>query len=196
MSLTLIPISDLRAHPANANVMPPPLFAKLAAHLERTDRYPPILVRPLPPKHEQPAFQILDGHHRVKALTQLGRREARCMVWNVDDDEALLLLATLNRLQGKDDPKKRAALLEDLAQRRGLDLALLAREIPEELPDLKALLALRETPPPAPPRALADFPVAVHFFLTPEQRRHLESRLREINPSREAALMMLVDRAT
>lgn len=195
MSLTLIPIAQLRVHPANANVMPPSLFTKLAAHLERTDRYPPIIVRPLPSEEGEPAYQILDGHHRVKALTQLGRREARCLVWPVDESEALLLLSTLNRLSGRDDPHKRAALLEELAQRRGVEPATLTRDLPEDLQSIKALLALRQTPPPAPPKALADFPVAVHFFLLPQQRRRLEARLRELNESREAALMSLVDRA-
>ncbi|MCC7193336.1 MAG: ParB-like nuclease domain-containing protein [Phycisphaeraceae bacterium] len=194
MSLTLIPIAQLRVHPANANVMPPPLFAKLAAHLERTDRYPPIIVRPLSAEEGEPVYQILDGHHRVKALAQLGRREARCLVWPVDEGEALLLLSTLNRLSGRDDPHKRAALLEELAQRRGVELETLTRDLPEDLHSLKALLALRQTPPPAPPKALADFPVAVHFFLLPQQRRRLEARLRELGESREAALMSLVDR--
>ncbi|MBE3071108.1 MAG: ParB N-terminal domain-containing protein, partial [Planctomycetes bacterium] len=55
-------------------------------------------------------YQILNGHHRAQALRELGHTHARCDVWEVDDAEARLLLATLNRLEGRDDPGLRARL--------------------------------------------------------------------------------------
>ncbi len=105
MNTKQIEIDLLRPHPANCNEMPANLLAKLAGHIEKSERYPPIIVRLL---GDGDGYQILDGHHRVMALRKIGRAEACCVVWEVGDDEALVLLATLNQLRGGDDVFKRA----------------------------------------------------------------------------------------
>lgn len=186
MMTTTLPIEQLHAHPANSNVMPTRLVKKLSAHIERSGRYPPVIVR----RHAD-GYQIIDGHHRVKALKQLARMEVRCEVWEVDDDEALLLLATLNRLQGGDDPKKRGALVSALRGARGLPA--LARLLPEDAARLRALSALHDAPPPRPfaPSAVVDVPVAVTFFVTPDQRRALDRKLKQHGGTRESALLEL-----
>lgn len=134
-----IPIDDLRSHPLNSNVMPEDLRAKLAAHIKQSGRYPMVIVRPHP---DQPgAFQILDGHHRVEVLRELGHADIRCDVWAVDDREAKLLLATLNRLQGQDAPIRRAQLLHELLGEMSLgDLAGLLPETDKQIEELHALL--------------------------------------------------------
>lgn len=191
MQIVNISLDNLHSHPSNSNVMPPPLLAKLAQHLKRADRYPPLIVRPMSDMGPD-SYQILDGHHRAAALKQIGRHEARCVVWHVDDQEALLLLATLNRLQGRDDPFKRASLLTELNHH--LPLEQLAEHLPEQLGQLQALLSLRKLPStPRPPQPHEEWPVAVHFFLTPEQRQRLDRRLKELGGPREDALMRLVD---
>jgi len=190
-----ISLDKLDAHPANSNRMADRLLDKLAAHIERTDRYPPIIVRPHGPRGDG-RYQILDGHHRVAALRRLERDAARCDVWHVDDGEALLLLATLNRLQGRDDPHRRAALLAQLRDAHGETLKSLAAKLPERPPQVQALFRLNASPPapqPAPP--LDDMPRAVHFFLSGGDRRRLLQRLADIHPRRETALMTLLDGA-
>ncbi|MEM9414560.1 MAG: ParB/RepB/Spo0J family partition protein [Planctomycetota bacterium] len=183
---TPIPIEQLHAHPANSNVMPAKLLKKLAAHIERSGRYPPVIVRP----HDG-AYQVLDGHHRIEALKSLGHAEAQCEVWEVDDREALVLLTTLNRLEGSDDPKKRGALVGALME--GMALPAMAKLLPEDAGRLKALASIHAAPPPRPirPEALASSPVAVTFFVTKEQRRALERRLEEVGGTRESALLGL-----
>lgn len=134
-----IPLDDLLAHPLNSNVMPPDLQEKLRAHIKRTGRYPFLVVRPHP--DEPGKFQVLDGHHRVAILRDLGYREARCDVWDVDDREAKLLLATLNRLQGQDLPIRRANLIHELLGEMSVDdLARLLPETDRQLQELHALL--------------------------------------------------------
>lgn len=195
-----IPLDQLQSHPANSNVMPDHLLAKLVRHIEDTDRYPPLIVRPLPP-NGSPSFdpsatttqyQILDGHHRVAALKQLGRDHAQCVIWQVDDREALLLLATLNRLQGQDDPTRRASLIGSLAHR--YNTKQLADLLPERVGQVKKLMELNATQPkPRDPTPIADMPVAVHFFLRPDQKRRLIRCLSKIGGPREQALMLLID---
>ena len=135
----MVPPDDLLPHPLNSNVMSPDLREKLRAHLRRTGRYPHIIVRPHP--DEPGKYQVLDGHHRVALLRELGHAEARCDVWDVDDREAKLLLATLNRLEGQDLPVRRAQLLHELLGEMNLaDLAGLLPESERQIEELHALL--------------------------------------------------------
>ena len=133
--MTEIALDQLHAHPGNSNVMKEKLFRKLVDHLRRSGRYPPVIVRPW-----QGAYQILDGHHRVMALRELGAEAAQCLVWDADDEESLVLLTTLNRLQGVDDPRKRGELITQLMQRRSVgDLSKLLPEGREQLQKLAAV---------------------------------------------------------
>ncbi len=131
--LQSIALADLHPHPLNANVMADDRFLKLQAHVDRSGRYPPPVVRPVPD-----GFQILDGHWRIAALEALGYDHADCLVWEVDDAEALLLLATLNALRGEDNPGQRARLLAELAA--DASLAELTVWLPESEVELAASL--------------------------------------------------------
>jgi ParB-like chromosome segregation protein Spo0J len=135
----MVPLDDLVAHPLNSNVMSPELQEKLRVNIQRTGRYPFLIVRPHP--DEPGKFQVLDGHHRVAILRDLGHREARVDIWLVDDREAKLLLATLNRLQGQDQPLRRAELIHELLGEMSVDdLAGLLPETDKQLEELHALL--------------------------------------------------------
>ncbi len=200
MTIQTIELNRLHAHTANSNVMPEHLLAKLVDHIAGTGRYPPLIVRPIPVCEDDGSddaaadahYQILDGHHRVEALKRLGHKSAQCVVWQVDDQEALLLLATLNRLQGQDDPRRRAKLIAVLANHH--DTKALAKLLPERSEQVKKLLEINtRLPEPRAPQPIESMPVAVHFFLLPKQKRRLNERLHTIGGSREEALMTLID---
>jgi len=136
-------------------------------------------------------FQILDGHQRAIALSRLGRAVALCEVWNVDDDEAAMLLLTLNRLRGRDDPLKRGALAARLASAR--PVAALAKLLPETPAKLGKLIGLTTSPPkPRRPRAPGDMPHPVTFFLTSDERRDVLRALSAVDRDRKRALMKMV----
>jgi ParB-like chromosome segregation protein Spo0J len=132
--LQMIPLRQLVPHPLNANVMPEEYLEKLAENIVRSGRYPPLITRQLEPGR----FQILDGAQRGIVLDRLGFQVAACVVWDVDDTEALVLLATLNRLEGADVPGRRARLIEALAAHASL--AELAKLLPEGEDELAAYL--------------------------------------------------------
>ena len=192
MTLRWLPIDRLEPHPENANRMSADRLEKLKGHIVRTGRYEPIVVRPIPvrsaecgvrskrQKGENGArYQILNGHHRARVLRELGRKRARCDVWDVDDDEARMLLATLNRLEGRDDPKARARLVAHLATGRSAED--LARLLPEPPDAVERLLRLAEPPPePAPPDSLEPLPEALVFFLNAEQHALVSEALRAV----------------
>jgi ParB-like chromosome segregation protein Spo0J len=174
----MISLDDLVAHPLNSNVMSEDLQAKLRAHIKRTGRYPFLVVRQHP--DEPGKYQVLDGHHRVAILRDLGHSEARCDVWEVNDREARLLLATLNRLQGQDQPRKRAELIHELLGEMSLDdLAGLLPETDKQIEELHALLEfpaeeialLLEEQAEEAERVL---PRVMTFVVTPEQEEIIE----------------------
>jgi ParB-like chromosome segregation protein Spo0J len=188
----LISLDRLQPHPSNANVMPEHRLAKLQMHIRDSGRYPPLIVRPLPGDDAGGAerYEILDGHHRAIVLRRLGWPSANCEVWpDIDDQRAGLLLLTLNRLQGTDDPHRRGALLALVRER--LPAESLARLLPDDQQRIERLIAM--TRPPAAgdlpaPSDLPPAPLAVTFFLPEPQHRRLLQRLRTIDRDRNQAL--------
>jgi|WetSurMetagenome_2_1015567.scaffolds.fasta_scaffold08726_4 hypothetical protein len=205
MTLQWIPLDALEPHPENSNRMPPHLVEKLKGHIQRTGLYEPLVVRPLQCRVRSeecgvketeaiaaepspstphsplptPHYQILNGHHRTEVLRQLGHSHARCDVWEVDEQEALILLATLNRLEGRDNPASRARLVAHLAESRPPgDLADLLPEPPDAV---ERLLAMAR-PPAAPlaPDAVAPRLAPMTFFLSEEQRTAVTEALGRI----------------
>ena len=139
--LIVVPLERLRPHPANANVMSEERLEKLTENIRREGDYPPLVVRPDP--QEQGCYQLLDGHQRFEALRRLDQGEAHCYLWPCADGTALILLSTLNRLEGQDDPRLRAELIKELSQLASLDeLALLLPEDTRALEDSLAMLDL------------------------------------------------------
>ena len=177
----MVPIEDLVPHPLNSNVLAEDLREKLKTHIRRTGRYPFLVVRPHP---DQPGrFQVLDGHHRLSILRELGHSEARCDVWAVDDREARLLLATLNRLAGQDVPIRRAELVHELLADTSVDdLAGLLPETDKQLAELHSLLEFPADEIAAflgqqAEAAEKNLPRALTFVVTPEQEQLIEAAI-------------------
>jgi ParB/RepB/Spo0J family partition protein len=171
-----IPIAKLIPHPANPNQMSDSTFRKLVRNIERTGLYEPIIVRPHP--KEKGSFQIINGHHRVKALVKLGKKEADCVVWEVDDEQTVVLLATLNRLTGSDVPAKKIELLKQLKER--FDSVDLAKILPQTAKQIERLTNLKLDLVPVKFDA-ETFAVPLVFFVTAEQNKIIEQALSEVN---------------
>ena len=183
----LIPLAQLEAHPLNANVMSEAMLAKLVSHIRATGLYPPIIVRPLAGGD---CFQMLDGHHRAVALRRLGHTHARCEVWDVSDAQAAMLLATLNRLHGEDDPMLRGGLLAEIS--RELDRDELVALLPDDVERIDGLIALAQRTPLDPPPDETDLPPlprALTFFLDHATHERVIARLSELDDDRNAALI-------
>ncbi|MCP4262879.1 MAG: ParB N-terminal domain-containing protein [Planctomycetes bacterium] len=107
-------LDKLIPHPDNPNRMSKGKFTKLLRNIERTGCYEPLVVRPCPQKPG--CFQIINGHHRWHALKELGHKTAEAVVWDINDQDTDIMLATLNRLGGSDVLDKKLALLKRLNQ--------------------------------------------------------------------------------
>lgn len=141
MILRDIPTDLLEEHPENSNFMDQDTLLKLRRHIEQSGRYEPLTVRPHPWKEGR--YQLINGHNRLRVLRSLSHPSARCVVWNLDDDQTRLYLATLNRLSGHDIPERRAALLENLLASFSIDeLSLLLPDDKKQLEELEQLSRL------------------------------------------------------
>lgn len=176
MEITKIALKRLLAHPANSNRMSAERFGKLVGHLERSGCYEPLVVRECPRREDY--YQLLNGHHRKAALEKLGYESADCLVWKVSDAEALMLLATLNRLSGEDDPAKRGALLKQLSVK--FDRESLLKRLPEKQRQLEKLLEITRPVQLAEPGWVGQMPQAITFFVDGEQRETVEKALRVV----------------
>jgi ParB/RepB/Spo0J family partition protein len=169
-----IALSKLFAHPDNPNVMSDATFRKLIRNIERTGLYEPIVVRPHP--KEKDHFEIINGHHRVKALEQLGRKEADCVVWDVDDEQTAILLTTLNRLAGSDTFAKKIELLKKLTERMGT--AQLAKLLPQTAKQIERLAALKDSVQRTAGNVQYEpFAIPLVFFVTKQQQGIIEEAI-------------------
>ncbi len=171
-----IALDKLVAHPDNPNRMSKAKFSKLIRNIERTGRYESLVVRPCPQKPD--CFQIINGHHRFAALKQLGYTHCDCVVWNVNDDEALVLLSTLNRLSGSDVLDKKISLLKKLTAKR--NVAELSKLLPQTKTQIKRLVDLHKTMPSLTEVNTDDLAHPMVFFLSTEQKQIVEKALSSI----------------
>jgi ParB/RepB/Spo0J family partition protein len=167
-----IALERLLAHPDNPNRMSSANFVKLLSNIKRSGRYEPIVVR----EHgeREGFFQILNGHHRCRALAELGYSQADAIVWDVDDEQADILLATLNRLAGTDEPARKLALLQRLSNR--IEPKQLARLLPQSCRQIKQLIAIKR--PTGPVNVSAEHLArSMVFFLNDSQYQVIERAL-------------------
>ena len=174
MDIKQIPIKKLIAHPANSNVMSDELTVKLRRHIARHSHYEPLVVRAHPEKAGH--YQLINGHHRKIVLEELGHKHADCVVWDVSGDETLMLLATVNRLSGQDNPKKRAQLLATLTKR--FEDKELLRNLPEKKHQLQKFLSLNRPARMVQQSKLTEIPQAMTFFVSEKQKKIIERSLK------------------
>jgi hypothetical protein len=163
-------LGKLVAHPDNPNRMSRATFSKLVRNIERTGRHEPIVVRPHSERGDY--FQIINGHHRCQALAKLGYEAADCVVWDIDDEEADILLATLNRLCGSDELGKKLNLLKRLNKR--MESGELAKLLPQTARQIERLTNLKMPSMPAEARGFSN---PLVFFVNDMQQEVIESAL-------------------
>ncbi len=171
-SIQSIAMDKLIAHPDNPNQQSRVNFAKLVRNIERTGRYEPLIVRPCPDKADR--FQIINGYHRCHALTKLGYKTADCIVWDIDNEETDILLATLNRLGGSDELCKKLTLLKRLNKR--VESAELAKLLPQTARQIERLANLKMPTAPAKINAKC-FAIPLVFFVNDTQQKQIEKAL-------------------
>lgn len=91
--VTTIPIdkiTDFKGHPFHVTMDED--MAKLIDSIKENDMLMPALVR----SKEDGTYEMISGHRRKFALSQLGRKEMNVIVRNLDDDQATILMVDSN----------------------------------------------------------------------------------------------------
>lgn len=166
-----VALEKLVAHPDNPNRMSKQSFGKLVANIKRTGMYEPLIVRADPAGGNR--YQIINGHHRCKALAKLGIKKADVVVWDVDDEQTDILLSTLNRLGGTDVLAKKLALLSRLNKQ--LETNALVKLLPYTRRQIEGMANFnREFKPSVEAKALYQ---AMVFFVTEGQEKTIKMAL-------------------
>jgi hypothetical protein len=182
-SVQSIALEKLIAHPDNPNQQSGATFGKLVRNIKRTGRYEPIVVRPHPERGDH--FQIINGHHRYLALAKLGHKSADCVVWDIDDEQTDILLATLNRLCGSDELGKKLELLKRLSKR--MESGELSKLLPQTAKQIERLTNLKM---PSRPAEAKYFSNPMVFFVNDAQQETIENALSLAQESRGEIVKM------
>ena len=132
MRLLDCPLALLDDAPRNANRMPDERFRRLVESIRKIGFVQHVLVR----EKEGARYEIVDGHHRRRAMAEIGETSIPSVVLENGDDPALVSLA-MNRLRGETDLAVAGQMLSDL-----LDLGVPAEDLaladfsPSEIQDL------------------------------------------------------------
>jgi len=167
-----IALDKLVPHPDNPNRMSQANFGKLVRNIKHSGLYEPLVVRPCPRKPDY--FEIINGYHRYRALEKLGHKEADVLIWDVDDEQTDILLATLNRLGGSDELAKKLLLLKRLNEK--LRPKELAKLLPQTAKQIEHLVNLKRPSVPAKINS-SSFAAPMVFFVNDTQQQKIEEAL-------------------
>lgn len=90
MIIPIDKITDFKEHPFHVTMDED--MAKLIDSIKKNDMLMPALVRP----KKDGSYEMISGHRRKFALSQLGRKEMNVIIRDLDDDQATILMVDSN----------------------------------------------------------------------------------------------------
>ncbi len=114
MEFKVVEIEKLKEAKINSNVVPENIYNKLKKDIKENGCIYPIVI--------DKNYNIIDGHHRVKVLKELGYDKVNCIVLDIENEKQSLLQAIkLNTERGEQNPKLLALILKELKDEYKLD---------------------------------------------------------------------------
>jgi len=109
--MELLKIKDIITSELNPNLMEDHKLEKLKKLIEREGNYPPLIVN-----KREGKYRLVDGHQRLRILKELGKKDVKVDIWEVSEEDELMLLATLNKLKGTSLMSKKKELYKELSK--------------------------------------------------------------------------------
>ena len=97
--------------------------------------------KPLTVRQWEAGHQIIEGHHRWHAATELGYTELPCVIENLDDSEASLRLLTGNQQTGNDPLDIGLTALATVVKQRGVKTEMSVTAFAERLGKSKQVIS-------------------------------------------------------
>lgn len=143
LSYEVLPLVKLKDNPKNPNVMSKPTYDLLVRSIKARGFKDPIIVQT---QDEDGTWPIEDGHHRARALKDLGYDGAPCIIIKAEGDISLSALM-LNKIKGRLDPSKVGAILMGLRESySSRDLVDLTGYSSQDLENYASVLKISELP--------------------------------------------------
>lgn len=136
MKVVDIAIDKLREAPWNPNRMDEPMLARLTKSIKRYGLVENLVVR----STANGAYEVLSGNQRLRILRHAGFAEVTCVVVDLTEADARLLVQALNRIRGEDDLGLRAELVREILHT--LPVEVVAAVLPETINSLQAMSSM------------------------------------------------------
>ena len=102
MTIPIDKITDFKEHPFHVTMDED--MAKLIDSIKENDMLMPALVRP----KKDGTYEMISGHRRKFALSQLGRKEMNVIIRDLDDDQSIIAMVDSNLQREKILPSEKA----------------------------------------------------------------------------------------
>lgn len=127
-----LPIRQIEPNPWNPNEMSPADFDILSDNVDEVGFLDPVLVVPLPVEAgEEQRFRIIDGEHRYEQQRLMDAQVIKCIIADparFDEKEQKRQTVRMNKIRGKLNLKKFAALANEMMEKHEVGYQDLARE--------------------------------------------------------------------
>ncbi len=138
MEIRHLALGQLVKAPFNPNRMDAPMRKRLDESYDRFGMVQNLVARQI----SKDKYEVLSGNQRLALLAERSITEAPCVIVDVNDAQARLLMQALNRVQGDDDIGLKAELIREVLQT--IDQETVLSLLPESAESLAALSSLGE----------------------------------------------------
>ena len=120
-SIYKVPLDEIIERDKNANVMEPRFFLRLIENIKQDRRLESLPFGHLIKKGDRTLFEIISGHHRIRAARNAGNEFVYCLVYEgtLSEDEVKSKQLAHNRLHGYDDAQIAREIYESILDVNG-----------------------------------------------------------------------------
>jgi ParB/RepB/Spo0J family partition protein len=137
----VLKLSKIKEAEINSNQLTEVEYEKLKEDITKNGFVDPVKVR----KTGEDAYELIDGHHRYRAMAELGAQEITAIILDNDESQAKLNAIRFNTERGNQNQKLLATIVKSL-NNKGVGLLDIERELVYNEPELKDSLALLDLP--------------------------------------------------
>lgn len=181
-----VKIEKIVSAKVNSNIMTEEEYLQLKQNILTNGFIYPIIVRKI-----EDGFEIVDGHHRLKALKELGATEVPTVVVDMNDKEAIVNAIKFNTERGTQNPKLLAYNL-NLLKQLGLNEDMIEKELvydKDTISDTLDILDLTENEDEILQEQENELDFILYSFVVPKQYQEYVDKVLEQNGQNKGEIL-------